>query len=215
MAEETVYEEQAPQKRRRVATFFRQLADRLGRGERVAVDEDRTVAVDVPAEPEMEVEVEREDGEVALEIELGWPEEEGGVETDAVASKARFERYEDKAGEYRWRLVHRNGNIIADSGEGYSSKQNATNGLESVRRNAPGAYVVDLSKDEETPGEGGSNATFELFEDEAGKWRWRLRHDNGEIIADSGGGYASKQGARRGLYSVQKNVPGAPVEETE
>jgi amphi-Trp domain-containing protein len=215
MAEETIHEEQAPRKRRRVATFFRHLADRLGRGERVAIDEDQTVAVDVPAEPEMAVELEREDGNVTLEIELEWEEAEGDIETDVVASRARFERYEDNAGEHRWRLVHRNGNVIADSGEGYASKQKATQGLESVRKNAPGAYVIDLSNDEEAPGEGGSKATFELFEDQGGKWRWRLRHDNGQIIADGGHGYASKQGARRGLYSVQKNVPGAPVEQTD
>ena len=36
------------------------------------------------------------------------------------ASKAAFELYEDKAGEYRWRLRHRNGNVIADGGQGYA-----------------------------------------------------------------------------------------------
>ena len=56
---------------------------------------------------------------------------------------ATFELYEDKAGEYRWRLRHQNGNIIADSGEGYTSKANATNGIESVKENAPTAPVDD------------------------------------------------------------------------
>ena len=56
---------------------------------------------------------------------------------------AKFELYEDKAGEYRWRLRHQNGNIIADSGEGYTSKANATNGIESVKENAPTAPVDD------------------------------------------------------------------------
>ena len=62
-------------------------------------------------------------------------------------SKATFEVYEDRAGEWRWRLVHDNGNIIADSGEGYASRQKCEQGLESVRRNAPDADVVDV----ETP----------------------------------------------------------------
>jgi uncharacterized protein YegP (UPF0339 family) len=35
----------------------------------------------------------------------------------------KFEYYEDKAGEWRWRLKHQNGNIIADSSEGYKNKQ--------------------------------------------------------------------------------------------
>jgi hypothetical protein len=58
-----------------------------------------------------------------------------------------------------------------------------------------------------------SKATFELFEDKEGKWRWRLRHDNGNILADSGEGYASKQKAKQGLESVKTNAPGADVVE--
>ena len=58
-----------------------------------------------------------------------------------------------------------------------------------------------------------SNATFELYEDRAGQWRWRLVHDNGNIIADGGQGYRSKRGARRGIESVKANAPDAPVEE--
>jgi len=38
---------------------------------------------------------------------------------------AAFERYEDNRGEYRWRLRHRNGNVLADSGEGYISRSAA------------------------------------------------------------------------------------------
>ncbi|MDQ2053602.1 MULTISPECIES: HVO_2922 family protein [Halobellus] len=56
---------------------------------------------------------------------------------------ATFEVYEDQAGEYRWRLVHSNGNIIADSGEGYATKQKAKQGIESVKQNAPDADVVE------------------------------------------------------------------------
>jgi amphi-Trp domain-containing protein len=215
MAEETVHEEEAPRKRRGIASLFRRIADRLKRGEKVAVDEEQSVALDVPAEPELDVEVRREDGDVSLELELGWPEEDGAVETDVVESKATFEVFEDNAGDYRWRLVHRNGNIIADGGEGYASKQKATQGLESVKENAPGAYVVDQSKDEDAPSDGGSEATFELFEDSQSKWRWRLRHENGNIIADGGQGYSSKQKAKQGLTSVQNNTPGAPVEDAE
>jgi len=58
-------------------------------------------------------------------------------------SKATFELFEDAAGEWRWRLVHQNGNVIADSGEGYSRKAEAENGLRSVRANAPGAETIE------------------------------------------------------------------------
>lgn len=56
-----------------------------------------------------------------------------------------------------------------------------------------------------------SQATFEVFEDAAGKWRWRLLHDNGNIIADSGEGYASRQKCEQGLQSVKDNAAGADV----
>jgi len=215
MAEETLYEEEAPRKRRRIASFFQRLARRMRRGETVPIDEAQNVAVEIPDEPELEVELEREDETVSLELELEWEDARSAVETDVVASKARFELYEDAGEKYRWRLRHDNGNIIADSGEGYASKQKAKQGLESVRSNAPGAYIVDQSKDEQPPEGGGSSATFQLFEDAEGKYRWRLRHDNGNIIADGSQGYASKQKAKQGLESVQTNTTGAPVVEPE
>ena len=56
-------------------------------------------------------------------------------------------------------------------------------------------------------------ATFELYEDSAGDYRWRLRHENGNIIADSGEGYASKQKARQGIESVKENAPKASIDE--
>jgi amphi-Trp domain-containing protein len=216
MTDETVHESQEKRSRRGIASYFRRLADRLSRGEPAPADEEQTVTVDLPPESGFEVEVEREDGAVSLEIDMEWDEAEGEVETDVVASKATFEVFEDSAEQYRWRLVHDNGNIIADSGEGYASRQKAEQGLESVKENAPGAYVVDESKDEGAPDDdGGSKATFELFKDSDDKARWRLRHDNGEIIADCGQGYSSKQKAKQGMESVQKNARGAAVEEAE
>ena len=59
-------------------------------------------------------------------------------------SDATFEVYEDRAGEWRWRLIHRNGNIIADSGEGYASRQKCEQGLESVKKNAPDAALTHV-----------------------------------------------------------------------
>ncbi len=57
------------------------------------------------------------------------------------------------------------------------------------------------------------SATFELYEDKGGKYRWRLRHTNGNIIADSGEGYASKQKAKQGIKSVRDNAADASIEE--
>ncbi|GAA1236651.1 MULTISPECIES: YegP family protein [Microbacterium] len=54
----------------------------------------------------------------------------------------KFELYTDKSGEYRFRLKSGNGEVIAIS-EGYSSKAAALNGIDSVRRNAADAEVVE------------------------------------------------------------------------
>jgi amphi-Trp domain-containing protein len=215
MDEETIHESERKRTRRGIASYFKRLARALGRGERVPIDEEQTVTVDPPADTDLEVDVEREGDTVSVELEMAWEEAEGDVETEVVASKATFEVYEDSAEQWRWRLKHRNGNVIADSSEGYASKQKAKQGLDSVRSNAPGAYVEDHSTDdpESDATAGGSDATFEIFEDSGGKWRWRLRHDNGNIIGDGGQGYASKQKCKQGLDSVRRNVPGAPVED--
>ncbi len=55
---------------------------------------------------------------------------------------AKFELYKDKKGEYRWKLLATNGQVIA-VGEGYTSKDAAKKGIESVKKNAPAADVVE------------------------------------------------------------------------
>lgn len=59
---------------------------------------------------------------------------------DGEAANPKFELYEDKSGEYRFRLKARNGKIIATS-EGYKTKASCENGIESIRKNAPEASI--------------------------------------------------------------------------
>ena len=63
---------------------------------------------------------------------------------DSVVSAVnpKFEIYTDKAGEFRFRLKARNGEIILSS-EGYKAKASCENGVESVRKNAPEAEIVE------------------------------------------------------------------------
>ena len=130
-------------------------------------------------------------------------------------SQARFELYEDQGQEWRWRLRHRNGNIIAASGEGYTRKHNARKGLASVRGNALGAVTLPFEVDPDLPEleasfepaeDAESDATIERYEDSAGEWRWRLRHDNGEILGDGGEGYASRSNVTRAIDRVREHV---------
>jgi uncharacterized protein YegP (UPF0339 family) len=60
-----------------------------------------------------------------------------------------------------------------------------------------------------------SAATFEVYKDKAGEYRWRLRTTNTQVIAASGQGYSSKRACEDGIESVKKNAPDAPVEEKE
>lgn len=53
----------------------------------------------------------------------------------------KFQVYVDKAGEFRFRLLAKNGQNIC-VGEGYKKKASCLNGIESVRRNAVDAEVV-------------------------------------------------------------------------
>ena len=54
----------------------------------------------------------------------------------------KFELYRDRAGEYRFRLKARNGEIIAIS-DGYASRAGALSGIESVKGNAGDAEVTE------------------------------------------------------------------------
>ena len=56
--------------------------------------------------------------------------------------------------------------------------------------------------------------TFELYKDKAGKYRFRLKASNGQVIA-TGEAYESKAAAENGIKSVQTNAAGAPTVEVD
>lgn len=72
--------------------------------------------------------------------------EDQTVEGFEKVTNPKFEVYTDKAGEFRFRLKARNGEIIA-TGEGYKAKPFCLNGIDSIRRNAPEAEVVKQPKE--------------------------------------------------------------------
>ena len=67
--------------------------------------------------------------------------EDQTVENFETVTNPKFEVYVDKAGEFRFRLKARNGEIIA-TGEGYKAKASCLNGIDSIRRNAPDAEIT-------------------------------------------------------------------------
>ena len=57
-------------------------------------------------------------------------------------SMPKYEVYRDAAGEWRWRLKASNGQIIA-SGQGYATERSCRDGIESVKKHAAAAEVVE------------------------------------------------------------------------
>jgi len=103
----------------------------------------------------------------------------------------RFELYKDAVGEYRFRLKAANGEIIGAS-EGYTTKANAENGIDSVKKNAE------------------NSDQYTIFEGGDGKYYFNLKALNNEIILRSQG-YTSKSGAQTGCSSVKAHAPEAQV----
>jgi len=58
-------------------------------------------------------------------------------------------------------------------------------------------------------------ATFEVYKDKGGQFRWRLRMKNTKVIASSGEGYKEKDSCLKAIESVKRVVADAPVKEVE
>lgn len=56
-------------------------------------------------------------------------------------------------------------------------------------------------------------ATFEIYKDKSGQFRWRLKAANGKIIADSGEGYVAKSDCQHGIELVKSDSAAADVKD--
>ena len=70
------------------------------------------------------------------------PVEDQTLEGYATEKNPKFELYADKAGEFRFRLKAKNGQVIGTS-EGYKTKAGCQNGISSVKKNAAEATIVE------------------------------------------------------------------------
>lgn len=125
-----------------------------------------------------------------------------------MAAKGQFVCYKTAKGYWNYRLKASNKETIAVSGgTGYSSFSACKAGIESVRKNS-GAKIEDqtLQKFETL-----KNPKFEIYMDKAGKYRYRLKAINGELICTSEDGYASKDSCKKGIASLAKWAAEAEV----
>jgi uncharacterized protein YegP (UPF0339 family) len=109
-------------------------------------------------------------------------------------SKMKFEIYRDAAKEFRWRLKAGNGQIMATAGQGYKAKADCTKSVERLKG--------DLSKHK-----------FEVYQDKAKEYRWRLKASNGQIVAASSDGYKAKSDCENAIESIKKGAAGAKVDD--
>ena len=120
----------------------------------------------------------------------------------------KFVVKETKSG-FRFNLVASNGQVIASS-EAYSSKASCLGGVESTRKNCA-VHVEDQTK------EGFETLThpkYEVYQDKAGEFRFRLKAKNGEIIV-TGEGYKAKSSCLNGIDSIGRHAPEAVLVEEE
>jgi len=111
-----------------------------------------------------------------------------------------------KNGGFRFNLKAGNGEVIATS-ETYTTDSACKSGIESVRKNAVAAKLEDQTVENF---EKVTNPKFEVYQDKAGEYRFRLKAGNGEIIA-TGEGYKAKASCLNGIESIRKNAPDAEV----
>ena len=109
-----------------------------------------------------------------------------------------------KNGEFTFNLKAGNGEIILTASETYTSMSACENGINSVKKNALAA-VEDQTREESV-----SNPKYELYQDKADEFRFRMKAANGQNIGKSEG-YKAKASAKKGIASIGKNAPDAPV----
>lgn len=108
---------------------------------------------------------------------------------------------------FKFDLRAANGQVILSS-EVYTSRAVALKGIRSICSNAEKAKVEDqtLENFPVMP-----NPKFELYQDRAGQYRFRMKARNGKIIGVSEA-YTSKAGCQNGIDSVKSNAPLAILE---
>jgi uncharacterized protein YegP (UPF0339 family) len=106
---------------------------------------------------------------------------------------SKFEIFTGTDNQFYFRLKASNSEIILKS-EGYTTKQNCRNGIDSVKLNAP------------------ADSNYERLTSINAKYYFNLKSaHNHQIIGTSSEMYESKQGRDNGIESVKSNAPKANI----
>ena len=102
-------------------------------------------------------------------------------------------------------LLATNGQVILSS-EVYTTRASAMKGINSIRNN-----VAGVENQTEEGYETLRHPKFEMYQDKAGEFRFRLKARNGQIVGTSEG-YTAKAGCLNGIESVKKNAVAEEIE---
>ena len=109
--------------------------------------------------------------------------------------KTKFEIYPDAKKEYRWRYKAANGEISATSGQGYKSKSSCQDAVDKLKAGA-----------------GADKYKFEVYEDNAKKFRFRMIASNGQTVGSSSQGYKAKTDCEHAIELLKTQAKSAKVE---
>ncbi|MGQ3410915.1 DUF1508 domain-containing protein [Natrinema sp. LN54] len=101
---------------------------------------------------------------------------------------AAFQVYEADSGEWRWRLIDEDGNVLADSGEEHTSRGEAAEAMMTLKEQAPDAELLEIE-----------TAAFELFVNEDDEWGWRLIDEAGKLVAEDPATHPTRGAARQAM----------------
>ena len=98
----------------------------------------------------------------------------------------KYEVYDDKSGQARWRLKAGNGQIVASSGEPFASVSSATNAATNFRDKC-------------------ATWRYEVYETPQA-WSWKaVSPANGQTVGTAGETFPSQSNAKRAADNVQEN----------
>ena len=135
----------------------------------------------------------------------------GWQQAAAQAKKATFELYKDKGGDYRFRLKDNEGTTLAVSAKGYTTKAALLKLVEVIRRDVAKARFEDAEKGEKVAA--GKGVLFEMYKDKSGEYRFRLKDDDGDLLAIAVIGHRTKASCRMVIDAIKHGAAKAKVAE--
>ncbi|SDJ47350.1 DUF1508 domain-containing protein [Natronorubrum texcoconense] len=108
---------------------------------------------------------------------------------------AAFQVYEADSGEWRWRLIDEDGNVLADSGQEHTSRGEAAEAMMTLKEQAPDAELLEIE-----------TAAFELFVNEDDEWGWRLIDEAGKLVAEDPATHPTRGAARQAMNRLLEHL---------